>query len=94
MYIKHNQGTHQSSLQNVEILSDNRYHSCDKLLHECFVSMYTVFLVFGFVKNCLGNALSPFYEVNQQNVLGVEGEKPVFTVEWILIWILLECLFG
>lgn len=94
MDIEHYQGTHQDPLKNVEVLSDDGDHSGYELLHEVLVSCNASLFVPCLVQHCLSHSLRPLYQIHQQYALGIETEEPVLPAEWVLIWVLFQCLLS
>ena len=94
MHIKHNQGSHQSSFQGIQIFPDNSDHSIDHFLHENLIVSQSLFGIGLFIQDGLSDSVSPLDLINQQDTLSAKREKPFLTIVRIFIRIVLESLFG
>lgn len=74
MHIQHNQCAHQGSLEDVEVLSDDSDHLSDHFLHEVEEHGDTVGVALGLRDDGFGDAVSPFYQVDEEDALCGEGE--------------------
>lgn len=80
MHIQHNQCTHQCSLQDVKILSDDGHHLSDHLSHENKEVVNTIGISLRLRDDSLGDTISPLDQINEENALSRVGEQPFLTI--------------